>query len=168
MRSFADQDESLVLHGSHDGIIISHRPAKRQSVFSDCRYKIAVYILPHEKPDPLAARRARIRYGCLDHFLDNPQSYGYAAEIGLADSCEQDIVAQLVELRTKAYAYMKMDGIVAEDEYFCAEQNAKVVMNAEEYYRSTFRGRPNSWNLRDKHMFLVIWINLDPRSSKCF
>jgi erythromycin esterase-like protein len=41
---------------------------------------------------------------------------------------------------------------VAEDEFFFAEQNARLVKNAEEYYRSMFRGRVSSWNLRDRHM----------------
>ncbi|HTK85509.1 MAG TPA: erythromycin esterase family protein, partial [Patescibacteria group bacterium] len=103
--------------------------------------------------DPPGAQRARERYSCLDHFMDNPQGYGYAAEFGIADSCEKDILAQLIDLRIKSYEYAKRDGIIAEDEYFCAEQNAKLVKNAEEYYRSMFRGRPNSWNLRDQHMF---------------
>jgi erythromycin esterase-like protein len=38
------------------------------------------------------------------------------------------------------------------DEWFSAEQNARLVKNAEEYYRSMFRGRVSSWNLRDQHM----------------
>ena len=106
-----------------------------------------------EKTDPEAAKRARIRYSCLDHFAENQQSCGHAIEFGLTESCEEEIVAQLVELRKKAREYMEADGLVAEDEYFCAEQNAKLVRNAEEYYRTMFRGRPNSWNLRDQHMF---------------
>lgn len=106
-----------------------------------------------DKVDPMAARRARLRYGCLYHFMDNPQAYGYATEAGLADSCEAEILTQLIELRRKAYDYLKLNGFVAEDEYFCARQNAELVKNAEEYYRALYRGRPNSWNLRDKHMF---------------
>jgi len=41
---------------------------------------------------------------------------------------------------------------VAEDRFFYAEQNARLVRNAERYYRSMFRGRVSSWNLRDRHM----------------
>src|SRR5262249_13323948 len=41
---------------------------------------------------------------------------------------------------------------VAEDEYFFAEQNARLVKDAEEYYRTMFTGRVSSWNLRDRHM----------------
>ncbi len=106
-----------------------------------------------DKTDPEAAMRARIRYSCLDHFAENPQSYGRAIEFGITEDCEDEIVAQLVELRKKAREYMEADGLVAEDEFFCAEQNAKLVRNAEKYYRAMFRGRPNSWNLRDQHMF---------------
>ena len=45
-----------------------------------------------------------------------------------------------------------LDGRIAADEYFFAEQNARLVRNAEEYYRSMFAGRVLSWNLRDTHM----------------
>jgi erythromycin esterase-like protein len=38
------------------------------------------------------------------------------------------------------------------DERFYAEQNARLVVNAERYYRSMFRGGVESWNLRDRHM----------------
>ncbi|HEY0962911.1 MAG TPA: erythromycin esterase family protein [Pseudomonadales bacterium] len=106
-----------------------------------------------ERMDPAAARRARQRYGCLWHFMEEPQSYGYATQYGLADSCEADIVLQLRELLQSRQAYLQRDGYVAEDEYFCAAQNAKVVKGAEEYYRALYRGRPNTWNLRDEHMF---------------
>ena len=42
---------------------------------------------------------------------------------------------------------------MSDEQRFCAEQNARLVRNAEEYYRAMFRGRPNSWNVRDSHMF---------------
>lgn len=106
-----------------------------------------------DKVDPADAQEARKRYSCLDNFLDKPQSYGYATAFGLSDSCEKEIISQLIELRKKAFEYMKQDGLVAKEEYFCAEQNAKLVKNAEAYYRAMFSGRPNSWNLRDRHMF---------------
>jgi erythromycin esterase-like protein len=48
--------------------------------------------------------------------------------------------------------YLQRDGQVAADAYFCAEQNALVVRNAEEYYRNMFRREVSSWNLRDSHM----------------
>jgi len=109
-----------------------------------------------EKVDPASAAQARERYGCLEYFMDNPQAYGYAMKSGTADSCEAEIIDQLVALRQKACDYMKVNGFVAADEYFCAEQNAKLVCNAEEYYRAMFGAharRPNLWNMRDRHMF---------------
>lgn len=106
-----------------------------------------------EKVSPDDAKLARERYSCLDHFIDEPQRYGYATESGFAESCEHEIIEQLMELREKQYEYLRYNGFVAEDEYFYAKQNAKVVKSAEEYYRSLYRGgRPNSWNLRDQHM----------------
>jgi erythromycin esterase-like protein len=104
------------------------------------------------KVDPAAAARARYRYGCFEHFGEDAQSYGYAASVGLSKSCEDDVVAQLVELRRRAAEYASRDGRIAADEYFFAEQNARLVRNAEEYYRAMFGGRVESWNLRDTHM----------------
>jgi len=105
-----------------------------------------------EKVDPRAASQARGRYACFDHAGEDPQSYGFAASYGLGRSCEDEVVAQLVELQRRAVEYSRRDGRVAEDEYFYAEQNARLARNAEEYYRSMFQGRVPSWNLRDRHM----------------
>ena len=105
-----------------------------------------------DKTDADAARRARYRYSCFEAFSEDPQHYGYAASFDLSKSCEEDAIRQLVELRQRAADYMNRDGFVARDEYFFAEQNARLVKNAEEYYREMFRGRVSSWNLRDRHM----------------
>ena len=102
--------------------------------------------------DPNAAGRARHRYACFDHFGDDPQVYGYAANAGLAESCEREVVEQLVDLRRGAVEYVRRDGRLPEDALFYAEQNARLVKNAERYYRAMFGGRATSWNLRDTHM----------------
>ena len=105
-----------------------------------------------DKVDPAAAQRARYRYSCFDHFGENTQAYGYAAAFGMGETCEEAVVAQLVELTRQAGEYARRDGRVDGDEYFYAQQNARLVKNAEEYYRTMFRGRISSWNLRDSHM----------------
>ncbi len=105
-----------------------------------------------DKVDPEAAHRARRRYGCFEYFGDDPQTYGYATTRGHAESCEEEVIAQLTDLRRRYGELMSRDGQIAEDEYFYAEQNARLVANAERYYRSMFRGRDESWNLRDEHM----------------
>ena len=99
-----------------------------------------------------AARRARYRYSCFEAFAEDPQHYGYAASFDLSKSCEENVLSQLADLRSRAGEYMTRDGFVARDEYFFAEQNARLVKDAEEYYREMFRGRVSSWNLRDRHM----------------
>jgi erythromycin esterase-like protein len=104
-----------------------------------------------EEVDPEAAERARQRYSCFDHFGVDPQVYAYATATGSAEPCEQQVVAQLIELRQLA-SEATDTGEVDEDRHFYAEQNARLVMNAEEYYRAVFRGGVPSWNLRDRHM----------------
>jgi erythromycin esterase-like protein len=104
------------------------------------------------KVDPEAAARARRRYGCFEQFGEEAQSYGYAATLGLSRSCEDDVVAQLLELQKSAAEYASRDGRVADEEHFFAEQNARLVRNAERYYRAMFGGQVESWNLRDTHM----------------
>jgi erythromycin esterase-like protein len=105
-----------------------------------------------DKVDHAAATRARYRYSCFDHFGEDPQAYGYAANFDLTRSCEDQAIDELVELRRKSADYARRDGRAAEDEFFYAEQNARVVANAEQYYRAMFRGRISSWNIRDQHM----------------
>jgi erythromycin esterase-like protein len=103
------------------------------------------------KVDPEAARRARYHYACFDHYGKDSQAYGYAAEFGLTKSCEDEVVSQLAELVRHAEVYTQPDG-QRREEFFYAEQNARLVRDAEQYYRTMFRGRVSSWNLRDRHM----------------
>lgn len=99
--------------------------------------------------DPEAARRARYRYSCFEHFGEDSQAYGYTASFDMSRSCEEEAIHQLLEMQRRAMEYLSTRG---GDDFFDAEQNARLVKNAEEYYRSMFRGRRSSWNLRDTHM----------------
>jgi erythromycin esterase-like protein len=105
-----------------------------------------------DEVDPTAAEQARKRYACFDHYAEDSQHYGYSAAIGMSESCEKGVLAQLHELQQRAFDYVQADGATAEDAFFYAQQNARLVKNAEEYYRTMFRGRVSSWNLRDSHM----------------
>jgi erythromycin esterase-like protein len=105
-----------------------------------------------EKVDPEAAKRARERYSCFDHFGEDIQVYGFMTHLNLAKSCEEEVINQLVELQQWAHDYARRDGRLREDELFYAEQNARLVKNAEAYYRSMFLEEVSSWNLRDRHM----------------
>ncbi len=104
-----------------------------------------------DRVDPAAARRARDRYACFEHFGD-PQMYGYAANSGITEPCEDEVVDQLMELRRRGSELLTAQDSRDEAELFYAEQNARLVANAERYYRAMFGGRASSWNLRDEHM----------------
>lgn len=106
-----------------------------------------------EKTDPEPARRARARYACFDTFGGDTQRYGYETAMGREESCEEEVVSQFMEICSRAAELAKRDGWVAEDELFMAEQNARLVKNAEQYYRTMYRSDVSSWNLRDNHMF---------------
>jgi erythromycin esterase-like protein len=86
-----------------------------------------------ERVDPEAARRARYRYSCFDHFGEDEREYGYTAGFNLSPSCEDEVVQQLTDVQRHAYEYLHRCGQVAEDDFFSAEQNARLVRNAEEY-----------------------------------
>jgi len=105
-----------------------------------------------ERVDDDSYARAKYRYSCFDHLGDDSQAYGYATAADLAEPCEEEAVRTLVELRANARDFASRDGRRALDDFFSAEQNATLVRNAEHYYRSMYRGRASSWNLRDRHM----------------
>jgi erythromycin esterase-like protein len=104
-----------------------------------------------DRVDPDSARKARARYACFDHAHDDSQAYGYGASYGLTPSCEDEVVQQLRDMNRRIADMPQVPGM-ERDEAFYAQQNARLVHNAEEYYRTMFRGRVSSWNLRDSHM----------------
>ncbi|CPU55718.1 erythromycin esterase family protein [Mycobacteroides abscessus] len=115
-----------------------------------------------DEVDPDAAERARIRYSCFGHApADDGQSYGFAAAYGAGPSCEREAVEQLEEMRRNAWDQIHRDGLVTDDEAFCAAQNAQTVRNAEAYYRSMFQGQVKSWNMRDRHMVQTLRTLID-------
>jgi len=98
-----------------------------------------------ERRDPEAAERARARYACFGVGGDDGQAYGHATRLGLSRSCEEEVVAQLLEMQRSAAGSL-------DAELFSAEQNARLARNAEAYYRAMFGSRISTWNLRDRHM----------------
>jgi erythromycin esterase-like protein len=94
--------------------------------------------------DGEAHARARRRYACFDQVRD-PVEYAYEVGYGLGQSCEDEAVAELVELSRQRDP--------KDSELFSAIENARLVVDAERYYRLMFQSDVSSWNLRDKHMF---------------
>jgi protein-L-isoaspartate(D-aspartate) O-methyltransferase len=99
--------------------------------------------------DPDTADIARARYGCLTPWQADPATYGRAALTGSYRSCEHQVVRMLVELSSKHREYAEHDG----ERFLDAVQNARLVANAERYYRIMYYGSRESWNLRDTYMF---------------
>jgi len=106
--------------------------------------------------DPSAARVARDRYGLLTPWQGDPAAYGRAVVTGTYRGCEDEVVAMLRDMLDKRLEYQLRDG----ERYLDALQNARVVANAEQYYRAMYYGSRESWNLRDQHMFETLQVLL--------
>lgn len=102
-----------------------------------------------DEVDPGSAKVARERYGCLTPWQRDPATYGHAALTGSFPTCESEVLRTLTDLLAKRRAYAERDG----ERFLDAEQNARLVANAERYYRIMYYGSRASWNLRDSHMF---------------
>lgn len=105
-----------------------------------------------ERIDPEEAAKAKLLYACLDRHGRDPQKYGLLVSSGVSNGCRKEVLQQLADLRAKEMEYLSRNGPTAADEFFFAEQNARLIRNAESYYREMFRSNASSWNLRDHHM----------------
>lgn len=107
-----------------------------------------------EDVDPELARQARKRYDCLTPFEADPALYGKAVVSQQFRGCEHEVTQMLQDLLEKR---IESGGAGGDgDRLFDALQNARVVAEAERYYRSVYYGSPDSWNLRDGHMFATL------------
>ncbi len=111
--------------------------------------------------DPEAAGIARERYGCLMPWSKDPAGYGRVALTDQYRACEAQVVAMLQDLEGKRLEYANRDGL----RFFDAAQNARLIQNAERYYRAMYYGSRPSWNLRDQHMFDTLEAVLAFRSA---
>jgi len=118
---------------------------------------IAAVLAYLDRVDETAARVARARYACLLEWSQNPAAYGRAALSPGFSICETPVTQILVDLLKQQLDYAAKDG----DQFFDATQNARLVANAERYYRVMYYGSQLSWNLRDQHMFQTLSQILD-------
>jgi protein-L-isoaspartate(D-aspartate) O-methyltransferase len=102
-----------------------------------------------DEVDPATAKVARERYGCLTPWQSDPATYGHAALTGTYRTCESEVAVVLTDLLHKRNAYAERDG----ERFLDAVQNARLIADAEQYYRIMYYGSRASWNLRDSHMF---------------
>ncbi len=112
-----------------------------------------------DEVDPDTAAVARRRYSCLSPWESDPAVYGRAAVTGRYRSCEEPVTRMLRDMMERRLDYAASDG----ERFLDAAQNARLVANAERYYRTMYYGGADSWNLRDHHMFDTLMMLLDSR-----
>jgi protein-L-isoaspartate(D-aspartate) O-methyltransferase len=120
---------------------------------------IAAVLAYLQRVDPAAAAAARERYACLTPWQRDPAAYGRAALYQGMAECEAGVVQTLRDLLSKRLDYAARDP----DDYLEAEGNARLVADAEVYYRTLYYGRADSWNQRDRHMFATLERVLEAR-----
>lgn len=95
----------------------------------------------------------RKKYGCFERY-SNEHEYGYCAATKLTGGCEKEAIDVLKKM-LENHAITVTEGKAndpSSDESFYAMENAKIVREAEKYYRHMFEGGEITWNIRDTHM----------------
>jgi erythromycin esterase-like protein len=108
-----------------------------------------------DRLDPELAAQARRNYSCFDLFERDEKAY--VKSLHYSDGCEREVLSTLTALTKKR---VEFDGA-----FFDAEQNARIVKNAEDYYHTMMRGNDDSWNVRDRHMMETLNLLLDHHGS---
>jgi erythromycin esterase len=100
-----------------------------------------------EKTDPGALTTAMEAFRCFEPYQkDEGRGYARASQF-VPELCQQEVVELLKEIQSKSILYNSDP-----ENVFSVEQNARIAVNAEKYYRAMIKGEPHSWNLRDRHM----------------
>jgi len=102
-----------------------------------------------DRADPEAAKVARERYGCLNPWAQEPQTYGRMAVSGRYAACDGAVTSMLADMLARQVREADHDDEALLD----AAQSARLVRDAETYYRAMYYGGPEAWNRRDTHMF---------------
>jgi protein-L-isoaspartate(D-aspartate) O-methyltransferase len=112
-----------------------------------------------DEADPEAAQVARERYGCLQPWSRDPAGYGRMALSEGYGRCEVGAVQMLRDLMSRRMDCMGEDC----EDWLDVAANARLIRNAEQYYRVMYYGSAESWNLRDTHMFETLCQLLDAK-----
>jgi erythromycin esterase-like protein len=112
---------------------------------------VAAYL---DRVDPVAAHQMRCRYvsACVGDLSDEAPACGDEFRSTLGQSCEDEIIAEVVELWQRLADEIMSTRGSAEYEAFFTEQAPRLAHNAEQYYRAMFGGKASSWNLRNRHL----------------
>lgn len=116
-------------------------------------------VLHHlDEIDEELAEVARQRYACIAPYQHDPASYGGEVWRGRHQGCADEVQQMLMDLLRE-----RIEGMADDDDARALdiEQNARVIANAERYYRAMYEGSATSWNIRDRHMFETLEFLLD-------
>jgi len=97
------------------------------------------------KEDPKTAKLAIEAMRCFEPY-DEGQDYARAT-LNLSPNCADEVIRLLKAIQTRSQRYDH-----DREASLNTEMNARVIANAEKYYRSMVSFRDESWNLRDAHM----------------
>jgi erythromycin esterase len=76
--------------------------------------------------------------------------------------CEREVMETLQDLLA-----LRLNGLSDREEaLFDAQQNARIVANAENYYRTMIRANEDCWNVRDRHMTDTLGVLLERYGSE--
>lgn len=103
-----------------------------------------------QKTDPSAFRKAKAATQCFEPFGYEGTDYARSTRL-VPKTCEHEVIDLLKAIREKIQTYNTDPEMV-----FSTEQNALIAVNAENYYRTMIGGGPESWNIRDRHMFATL------------
>lgn len=114
-----------------------------------------------ENINPLLARRARLRYECFNPFRRDERAY-VKSLVNFPEGCRREVAENLKELLS-----LRLDSQLNSSQLDTSQpnfkeallnvqQNAIIIANAENYYRTMFQGDEESWNIRDRHMLATL------------
>ena len=103
-----------------------------------------------DRVDPILGLYARKKYATLGSFGPEASQYTHALMQGRVESQASEVACVLTAMHERQHMLVKMHG--DGDEFFNATENARVVQNAEAYYRKAYIGGNETWNIRDQAM----------------
>ena len=114
--------------------------------------------------DPKIAGRILDGYRCFESYKCNEIEYAKSL-LKMPSGCQEEVVSNLRELLRVRLE----DTTLSKEQLFDVKQNARVINNAEKYYRTMMTGGAESWNIRDHHMMETLenLLNLHGPNAKC-
>jgi erythromycin esterase len=116
-----------------------------------------------DKIDPQLALKAKSYYSCFDSYRHDEKSYARSL-FNVPEGCKKNVLAALNE--TLQFKLENVENNVENNNekhqiIFDAIQNARIVFNAENYYRAMIFAEEDSWNVRDTHMMDTLNMLMD-------